>query len=229
LAALAAYAFVLRGVIPVRIVPVEPTVSFTPAEIFRFENAASLALWEQKVFKGDTVFEVRADEDGRRYLRSTSENSCSGLYMKTHHPAAPGLHLRWAWRVHEFPKKREPMRLANRAADDFAARLYVIFLAPNLFRSDVIEYVWDEKIPVGTVEDSPYSDRIKLFVIRSGPSGPENGGWQEEQRNPLQDYMKLFGKAPRHAIGILALMSDSDNTGTRAEADFGDILLGTQQ
>ena len=105
---------------------------------------------------------------------------------------------------------------------------YVIFLASNLFRSDVIEYVWDESLPVGESAESGFSDRIKLFVVQSGllTSGD---GWQEETRNPLEDYVRLFGKAPKHPIGIIALMCDSDNTGTSAEADFGDIVFGSDK
>ena len=127
-----------------------------------------------------------------------------------------------------FPVKKIPQRLSNRQEDDFAARLYVIFLGHNLFRSDVIEYIWDEFLPAGLSADSPYSDRIKRRVVRSGPNG-EGGGWREERRNLYEDYRKLFGREPRYAVGMIALMSDSDSTGSRAAADFGDIVLIRQK
>jgi hypothetical protein len=196
-----------------------------PIEVFRFEDAASLARWEQKVFKGHTQYEIRGEAPDR-FLSAVSENASCGLFMKTHHEAAPELYLRWKWRVHEFPKKKEPMRLSSRAEDDFAARVYVIFEASNLFHSDVIEYIWDENVPVGETVDSAYSDRIKLLVVRQGVP-PESGAWQEETRNLLEDYRRLFGKAPKHPVGIVALMCDSDNTGTRASADFGDVVFGS--
>ena len=183
-----------------------------------------MARWERKVFKGETRYALRG-ESGDRYLSALSENSSCGLFIKTRHEAVPGLYLRWKWRAHAFPKKKEPMRLSSREEDDFAARVYVIFEASNLFRSDIIEYIWDEHIPAGEAADSAYSDRIKLFVIRSGKP-TEEGVWHEETRNPLEDYQKLFGRTPKHPVGIVALMCDSDNTGTSAAADFGDIVFG---
>ncbi len=116
-------------------------------------------------------------------------------------------------------------KLANRSEDDFAARVYVIFPGSTFFNTDVIEYIWDESIAEGTVGSSPYSDRVKLFVIRSGRPTEENGGWQIEKRSPYEDYVKLFGKKPKRAIGAVALMSDSDNTGTQSEANFGAIVF----
>jgi len=202
-----------------------PAFQLTPIESFNFRDEASLARWERKVFKGQTDFAIKSDEQGS-FLSAVSKDSSCGLFMKTRHEAVPGLYLRWRWRAHNFPKKEEPIRLSSRSTDDFAARVYVIFEASNLFRSDVIEYVWDEKIAVGQVEDSPFSERIKLFVIRSGKPDDMNV-WFTETRNPLEDYQKLFGKAPKHPVGIVALMCDSDNTGTGAAADFADIEFGT--
>ncbi len=204
--------------------PQPPTFQLTPIETLQFKDEASLARWEKKVFKGETQYTLRGDA-GDRYLSAHSENASCGLFMKTRHEAVPGLYLRWKWRAHEFPKKKEPMRLSSRVEDDFAARVYIIFEASNLFRSDIIEYVWDENITAGEAADSAYSDRIKLFVIRSGKA-PEDGSWQEETRNPLEDYQKLFGRMPKYPVGIVALMCDSDNTGTSAGADFSDIVFG---
>ena len=192
---------------------------------FAFDKGQdSLREWEEKTFKGQTNFLV-LKEGSLNYLSSKSEDACTGLFVKMEQPSTPDLWVSWKWRAHEFPQKKHPELLSNRSEDDFAARFYVIFLASNFFRSDVIEYIWDEKFPPGTSADSPYSERVKLLVIRSGAPGPENGGWISEERNPYEDYQKLFGKAPRNPVGMVAVMSDSDNTGTRASADFAEIVL----
>lgn len=188
-----------------------------------FLSQDSLKVWEEKVFKGKTDFKVVGDEAGGT-LTVESRDACSGLFVKVKEEATPDLALQWDWRALEFPKKRNSKLLANRREDDFAARVYVIFLAKNFFRSDVIEYVWDESLPVGTYADSAYSDRIKLLVIRSG-APKEGGGWSRERRNLREDYQQLFGKAPKNAVGMIALMSDSDNTATSAKAQFGEIRL----
>jgi hypothetical protein len=196
---------------------------------FLFERGEdSLKEWEEKVFKGKTVFKVE-NEGGLCYLSSKSQDACSGLFVKTQEPPTADLSVSWKWRVHEFPQKKHPELLSNRAEDDFAARFSVIFLASNFFRSDVIEYIWDEKFPIGTSAESPYSERVKLLVIRSGPDGGQEGGWIKEERNLYEDYQKFFGKAPRNPVGMVAVMSDSDNTGTKASADFAEIVLKRKQ
>ncbi len=211
---------------PVRIE--KPIQRRAEVETFRFKDQESLKVWEQKVFKGKTEYRVLS-ENGTSYLNSESKNASSGLFIKTKHKATPDLWLSWRWRALQFPTKKDPNRLANRSEDDFVARIYVIFAAANIFRSDVIEYVWDESIVVGTHNQSPYSDRIQLLVVKSGKNGDGAEGWDSQERNVYQDYRALFGKEPKLDIGMIAVMSDSDNTGTEASADFADIGLFREQ
>src|SRR3989338_639213 len=121
-------------------------------ERFSFVSGDSLKAWEEKVFKGKTVYQVLLGPDGKRFLQSQSRDASSGLYMKVNYDASPGLVLSWSWKAVAFPKKKEPLRLSNRGEDDFAARLYVIFPGSNFFKSEVIEYLWDEHIPAGHFE-----------------------------------------------------------------------------
>ncbi len=213
-------------VMPTREEAVElPEVQRRPElESFKFVSEESLKSWEQKVFKGKTVYSIQKD-DTLTFLRSESMDASSGLFTKTKHKATPDVWLEWKWRAHQFPQKRNPEKLSNRSEDDFSARIYVIFAASNIFRSDVIEYVWDESLPVGSHSESPYSDRIHLLVVKSGQPSTDLNDWDIQARNVYQDYKSLFGKEPKHDIGMIAVMSDSDNTGSRASADFADIVL----
>lgn len=189
-----------------------------------FQDASTLKIWEEKTFKGGTKYEV-LQENGEGFLKSKSEGSCSGLYVQLDHPVTPDLYVSWKWRALAFPKKKHPESTENKNEDDYAARVYVIFPGTNFFKSDVIEYIWDEHLPPDTVAPSPYSSRIKLYILRSGPASTSDGGWLSEQRNVYEDYQKLYGKAPDKPVGAIALMSDSDNTGTSSEADFSNIAL----
>ena len=188
---------------------------------WRFDGTDPLKNWEEKVFKGKTLFRV-SSRPGGNYLHVESADACSGLFVKTE--AVSGLFLRWRWRATEFPAKKKH-ELSNRGEDDFAARVYAIFPANNFFHSDVIEYIWDEKSSPGTCADSAYSDRIKLLVLRAGPASSEDQGWRSEHRNIYEDYLKLFGRKPHYAVGMIAVMSDSDSTGSGSAADFGEIIL----
>lgn len=190
-------------------------------EKFSFENAESLKAWEEKIFKGRTVYTVR-NEDGRGYVNCRSEDASAGFFIKVDHEATEDLELSWDWRVAEFPARKDPQILAEKRQDDFAARIYVIFKASNILHADVIEYVWDENLPAGTFGQSPYSDRVQLYVIRGGRAA-DPGEWQSERRNIREDFVKLFGRQPKKRIAAIAFMTDSDNGQTRAEADFSEL------
>jgi hypothetical protein len=191
---------------------------------FQFTSQASLKNWEEKVFRGKTLYEVTT-ENGKQFLKTSSSAASSGLYAKIHIEALPDVFLSWWWRATKFPQKKDPSRLSNRGEDDFSARVYVVFPGSNFFNSNVIEYIWDENLPVGTNASSPFSDRVKLFVVESGPAGEKDGGWRIQDRNIYEDYKKLFGKPPDRSIGAIAIMSDSDNTKTASGSDFGDIVI----
>jgi hypothetical protein len=58
-------------------------------------------------------------------------------------------------------------------------------------------------------------------------SGTERvGEWLVERRNVLADYRRLFGEEPP-AVGAIAIMTDTDNTGASAEAWYDDLQIET--
>lgn len=203
------------------VLPVLPPDPYTVITRYAFENEASLRPWEEKVFRGKSVYRV-VGEPGATYLESSSKGASSGLFLKIDTKASPDLFLDWRWRAKKFPMKRRE-KLADRSQDDFAARIYVVFAGTNFFNTRVIEYIWDETLPVNTFSSSPFSGNVKLFVIASGLAPLD--GWRHEERNIYDDYKKLFGSEPERAIAAIALMSDSDNTGTESAADFGDFVV----
>jgi len=83
-------------------------------------------------------------------------------------------------------------------------------------------YVWDATAPPETLVVSARSDRIRKIVVGTGRKGPP--AWHQIQRDVRADYQRAFGEAPARLVS-LALMTDADNTGSRAEACYGEILL----
>lgn len=145
--------------------------------------------------------------------------------------------LCWRWRIDA------PVALADmtqKSGDDFAARVYLSFDVPDdqlgmmtklglgLARSihgnqvpdAAVNYVWDNKQPVGTVQANAYTDRARMFVLRSGDL--HAGKWVTEQRNIVEDFQRAFGHVPAKLHG-LALATDTDNTGSEARAGFAEI------
>jgi hypothetical protein len=75
---------------------------------------------------------------------------------------------------------------------------------------------------VDTVIQNPRTDRIRKIVVESG-SGRLNQ-WLSYERNIRVDFEKAFGEAPGALIGI-GLMTDTDNTRSKALAWYGPIEL----
>ena len=81
----------------------------------------------------------------------------------------------------------------------------------------MLVYAWTESARNEEWITSPYSDRVKVFPIRKGSA--KAGEWVTEMRNHLEDFRKAFGAEPTTIEGV-ALMVDTDDTGTEATAWF---------
>lgn len=145
--------------------------------------------------------------------------------------------LCWRWRV-DAPLKTADLR--TKAGDDYAARVYITFalrpealdfgkraklrLGRAIFGPQLpdaaINYVWDNRNPIGTRAPNAYTDRTRMIVTRSGTT--DAGRWVEERRDVLADATQVFGPNIV-ATRQLAIASDTDNTGEEAHAGFADL------
>ena len=83
-------------------------------------------------------------------------------------------------------------------------------------------YVWDNITPPESILRGARSDRVRKIVLQSGDAQLRQ--WLHYRR-PLQaDFVRAFGEEPGKLIGM-ALLTDSDNTKTKAQAWYGDIVL----
>ncbi|MDI6746401.1 MAG: DUF3047 domain-containing protein [Rhodocyclaceae bacterium] len=145
--------------------------------------------------------------------------------------------LCWRWRI-DAPLKTADM--TQKSGDDYAARVYLSFdvppdtlgfgtrialgLARTLHGGQVpdaaLNYVWDNRQPVGTWRANTYTERTRMLVMRSGAA--QAGRWVDERRNVSADFLRAFGHAPLRLTG-LAIATDTDNTGEEARAGFADF------
>jgi hypothetical protein len=191
---------------------------------FSFSDANALKEWEEKVFKNKVIYKIEKEGD-RSYVKASSDKSASALYYKINLDTKNGRPvILWNWRTEKFPAKTKPESLEAENEDDFAARVYVIFPAMFITNSKVLEYVWSETMPVGTTGTSPYSKNIKLIVLRQGIDKDKK--WFAEERDIYADYVKLFGRTPEYNVGAIAFMTNTEHTGTAAEAMYDEIEVG---
>lgn len=143
----------------------------------------------------------------------------------------------WRWRVDATLVKAD---MAIRTGDDYAARVYVSFafppseigwvlrgklkLARTIYGDAVpdaaINYVWDNRYPVGTRKPNAYTDRTRMIVAESGAANA--GKWVVARHDVQQDVIAEFGSVQARLIQ-LSVASDTDNTKEAARAGFADF------
>jgi hypothetical protein len=211
----------------------------------RFSAAPSGAAlpegWQPLTFprvERHTRYQLVADE-GTTVVRAEADASASGLIRRVEVDPARAPILAWRWKVAGVVAAADATR---KDGDDYAARVYVAFKYDparvswfdrakyaliKLIYGEYpphagINYVWDNRLAPGTILPNAYTDRVRMIVVRSGER--EAGRWMAESRNVLEDYRRAFGETPPPVSGI-AIMSDTDDTGGRAVAWYGDIDL----
>lgn len=130
--------------------------------------------------------------------------------------------LSWKWRIIDIP---EGGNEDDDNRNDVAASIYVVFdLGRVLFKKvpKSIRYTWSSKLEKGT-ELSKFFGNQKIVVMGSGREG--TGRWQSFKRNIVEDYKRLFGDDPPKTPLAVLILSDGNDTGAKAVADYDDIML----
>jgi len=169
-------------------------------------------------------------------LRATADCSASVMYLPLDGvdlDATPI--LVWRWRVDETidnPAER------TREADDFAARVYVTFrfdpklasftermkhrVARSMFGDWVwgraLVYVWASSEASGASWENPRAGGS--YVVSLGPAAA--GTWREARVDVAGDFAEHWS-GTRPALQALAVMTDTDQTCSRATAAFADF------
>ncbi len=200
------------------------------------------AYWQPLEFSGvdiHTAYTHVVDGEGG-VIQAESLSGSSGLVRKIQIKPEQFTTISWQWKIQDSIEKAD---LTRKGGDDASARLYITFAydsskvrwwevvkfeAIKLFYGEyppvgALVYVWASHLPQGTVLASPYTSRVKIIVIESGPR--QKGQWLSEQRNFQKDYQLVFGSEDVPLVSGVAIMTDTDNTGSHALAWYGDIIF----
>jgi len=197
--------------------------------------------WEPVTFRSirrHTSYRV-VKVDGLTALKAESDNSASGLVYGIDRPVSQLPILKWKWKISKTLKKGDAR---YKASDDFSARIYLIFghekRGDSLGRwiklelekyfmgryssGTALNYIWANKMPKNSAIKNAYSAREIMIAVESGDGLA--GRWVTESVDIESDYRKHFKADPPQLLG-LAIMTDTDNTGGKAEAWYADINL----
>ncbi|HET7874520.1 MAG TPA: DUF3047 domain-containing protein [Methylomirabilota bacterium] len=173
--------------------------------------------WKLKKDSGRGVYSL-VEERGLRFLRAVSR----GIGVQAAKPYEWDVQaypiLAWSWRPLEFPAGADER---NSKTNDSAVAVYAVF--PHTSWSvKSVKYVWSVAVPVGT-RISSSAGLTQGRVLRNGPNG--KGEWVEERVNVLEDYRKFFGEAEVPKPAGIAVITDSDDTRSRARGDYANFRV----
>jgi hypothetical protein len=187
-----------------------------------------------------TRYELVADE-GVVVLHARAEKAASGLGQPVHVNLKETPWLSWRWKVAapvpgadpsaatredaparivmEFDGDKSKLGLGDRATDGLSAQL-----SGRPLPYATLMYIFAEKLAIGTVVPNPHTKRVQMIVVDNGAGVRK---WNAIARNVREDYKRAFGEEPQ-TLMTLGVLTDADNTGTSAEAWYGDLKLSAQ-
>jgi hypothetical protein len=189
-------------------------ITFERDEVGRFPSG-----WQSMDLEdGAKIYSVQAEGD-KRFLHADARGQAVQISYEKKWPLTDFPILRWRWRAIAFPVGSNER---TKGGADSVLGVYVVL--SGLPFVTTIKYIWSETLPEGTVFDSPYSSGTKIIVVRGGRALA--GTWVAEERNVLSDYERLFAKKEKHPVARgIAVLTDSDDTRSRAVGDYADIAI----
>ena len=177
------------------------------------------------------------DAGGQTVVKAEASASMSGLIHTVRVDTRRFPLLRWRWKI---GAPVEGADMTKKSGDDYAARVYVLFDYPSArlpfatrmkmkvaesvygqaLPTAALNYVWDNRQPIGTIQPNTYTDRARMIVLRSGAQ--QAGTWVSETRDLRADFRAAFGEEAPDVVA-LAIATDTDNTGSQATAWYGDL------
>jgi hypothetical protein len=177
--------------------------------------------WEGQNWGSPKYDFTLVSESAARVLHLVSDRDSSTISRELKVDVRQYPILQWRWKVTVLPRDGDARR---KQTDDEAAQLYIAFPRfPSAVRSRVIGYIWDSTAPVGAIFPSEKVATVTFVVVRSGTA--DLNRWLTETRNVYEDYKRIYGEAPGESVGAVSISSNSQNTSSRAEAFFGEILF----
>jgi hypothetical protein len=200
-----------------------PSVTQGAADCIVVENFAKAKVgefpagWEVRKDAGKSVYAVKEEGD-RRFLHAHAKGL--GLQAAKQHEWDLNAHpvLAWTWRPKEFPQGAEEQHGKN----DSALAVYMLVDYSRIRGPKAVKYIWSEKVPVGTRLNSN-KGLTQVRVLRSGAD--KLGHWVDERVNVRDDYLKYFGEKEVPKPAGIAVLTDSDDTGSSAQGDYANLRV----
>jgi hypothetical protein len=88
-----------------------------------------------------------------------------------------------------------------------------------------VKYIWSERVPVGTRLQSN-GGLTQVRVLESGAA--KRGQWVEERVKVRDDWLAYFEQKDMPKPAGIAVLTDSDDTGSSAQGDYARFRACTE-
>jgi hypothetical protein len=203
-------------------------------------GSPAAAAWLHKTFPGKEPTRFAYERIEGRDAVSVHANSSASMLRQTVRIEPQDLgRVRFSWKVPELIAQAD---VSLREKDDAAVRIVLAFegdrsrftardsalseLARLVTGEEMpyatLMYVWSKTHQAGSVIHNARTDRIRKIVVETGPQRLNQ--WLDYERDIAADFERAFGEKPGALVGV-GVMSDSDNTRSRARAWYGPLQL----
>lgn len=204
------------------------------------EEPKEILGWRHQAFPGKRAnLYFPTQKDGIQAVGVQADASVSVLKRDMRIESRDLAEANFSWQV---PGLIQQADMADKEADDSPVRIVLAFegdrskfSAKDAMLSELsraltgeelpyatLMYVWSNKRQPGTVIVNPRTNRIRKIVVESGPKNLNR--WMIYRRDVKADFEAAFGEAPG-ALLTVALMTDTDNTRTKAKAWYGPVVF----
>lgn len=189
------------------------------SNIGQFSNNG-LQGWTSKSFAGNTDYQL-VTENEVQVLQASSNNNASGLFYKQTINLEKTPYLNWRWKISSRILNNNEQ---TKDGDDYSARIYVVVDGGLLrWKTKALNYVWSGQAEKEAVWSNAFLPKnAKMLATRTADDPLDT--WLSEKRNVREDLRKVYGKDITQ-IDVVALMTDTDNTGQEVTAYYGDIYF----
>lgn len=129
-------------------------------------------------------------------------------------------YLSWRWRIRALPQGADERR--EKSADS-AAGLYLFYRKKLGLVPVMIKFVWSNRLPAGAAFRRSGIGMPWTIVAGSGASSLNE--WHTFVYDAREAYRETFGGNPGGSPLGIGILSDANNTGGRAFADYDDIVV----
>ena len=176
--------------------------------------------WAPHAFTGETEYDLGSTDEGEVLVADCREGTASGLFYREAIDLTQTPVIEWRWRVLDPIDAGDP---ETKAGDDYAARIYAVDEHTILrWRTRALNYVSSTRQPEGADWANAYANQARMIAVDNASS--EADGWQTHQRNLRADFQRFHDREV-DTIEALAIMTDCDDTGETARAQYGAIRL----